>query len=64
MNAVYDRDYQKLALNIAKESGYESFIRQGCYCMFSGPTYETIGELKLAAAVSLDFTLMFFLILN
>ena len=52
MNTVYDRTYQKLALDIAKESGYESFIRQGCYCMFSGPTYETIAELRLAAAVS------------
>lgn len=52
MNTVYDRKYQNLALDIAKESGYESFIRQGCYCMFSGPTYETIAELRLAAAVS------------
>ena len=55
MNTVYDRKYQNLALDIAKESGYESFIRQGCYCMFSGPTYETIAELKLAVAVSLFY---------
>lgn len=52
MNTVYDRKYQNLALDIAKESGYESFIRHGCYCMFSGPTYETVAELRLAAAVS------------
>jgi len=54
MNTVYDRKYQNLALDIAKESGYESFIRQGCYCMFSGPTYETIAELRLAAAIGGD----------
>eukprot|EP00111_Clytia_hemisphaerica_P024017 TCONS_00070766-protein len=54
MNQVYDSSYQKLALEIAKEAGYSSFIRNGCYCMFSGPTYETVAELRLAAALGGD----------
>jgi len=54
MNTVYDRDYQKVALDIAKECGYSSFTRNGCYCMFSGPTYETIAEIRLVQAVSFN----------
>ena len=61
MNRIYDRDYQKLALQIANESGYEKIIRNGVYCMFSGPNYETVAELKMVQVVrSFFFTLYYY----
>lgn len=54
MTAAYDKSYQNTAMEIAKECGYGDFIQNGCYCMFSGPTYETIAELRLAKAIGGD----------
>ena len=59
MNTVYDRNYQKLALDIAHEAGYSSFIRNGCYCMLSGPSFETVAEMRLASLVSFLFKVFF-----
>ena len=51
MNGVYDIEYQKSALEIAKELGYGDFMQNGVYCMVSGPCYETPAELRFIQTV-------------
>lgn len=51
MTKAFDKEYQNLAHEISQELGYGDFTRNGIYCMFSGPTYETPIELKLVELV-------------
>lgn len=53
MTRAYDKEYQKLALDISAELGYGEFTQNGVYCMFSGPTFETPAEVRLAQLVRL-----------
>jgi len=54
MTLAYDRDYQKIALDISKDLGYGDYTRNGVYCMLSGPTYESPAEVRLVQAVGGD----------
>lgn len=54
MSAAYDRNLQQLAMQTAKELGFENFVRQGVYAMVSGPSYETVSECKMLRMVGAD----------
>ncbi|XP_028665437.1 purine nucleoside phosphorylase 6 [Erpetoichthys calabaricus] len=54
MSDAYDKQLLSLALEIAKEMNYSSFIHQGVYCMLAGPTYETIAECCMLNTLGAD----------
>merc|ERR1719378_398658 len=47
MSGAYDRDLIKMVQETAAEIGQAETTRIGTYVMMSGPTYETIAELKM-----------------
>ncbi len=49
---VYDRDLRQKVLDVCGEEGYP--LEQGVYMMFSGPTYETPAEIRMARAMGAD----------
>lgn len=52
MSNAYDRDYIKIAKNSAKKQGLD--IKSGVYTWFTGPTYETSAEVKMARILGGD----------
>ena len=52
MSQAYDRQYQQLATNKAKELGIP--FHKGVYCCLSGPTFETPAELRFLQATGAD----------
>ena len=52
MSAVYSKEYRKNLKELAKESGIE--LEEGVYMMFSGPSYETPAEVRMARIVGAD----------
>lgn len=46
MNKAYDADLRKKMKGVANELKMSSFLREGVYCMFGGPCYETVAEIK------------------
>ncbi|CAL8355571.1 unnamed protein product [Lota lota] len=44
MSDAYDRDLIALAKQTAEEQGCGGFLRQGVYCMVSGPSFESTAE--------------------
>jgi purine-nucleoside phosphorylase len=56
MSRAYDVDIRKLAFKAAKELGFESFVREGVYCMLVGPNFETVTECRFLNQVGVDAT--------
>ena len=52
MSHAYDVDLQALALAKAEEMGIT--LRQGVYCLFNGPSYETPAEIRMARRLGAD----------
>ncbi len=52
MSEVYTAEYIKLAENIAKKLGIE--LQKGVYMAFTGPSYETPAEVKMARIIGAD----------
>ncbi|NXN95148.1 PNPH phosphorylase, partial [Rhinopomastus cyanomelas] len=54
MSDAYEKDLLGLALESAQELGFQSFTREGVYCLLAGPCYETIAECRLLQALGAD----------
>lgn len=52
MSEAYNREYAKVVKNIGEKLGLK--LQEGVYMMFSGPTYETPSEVKLARLLGAD----------
>mgnify|MGYP002738820886 CR=1 FL=1 len=52
MTEVYRKDYSDLIFKIGTKKGFN--MRQGVYCQFTGPAYETPSEVKMAALLGGD----------
>lgn len=52
MTQTYDKDFQELALKVAKESGVE--LKQGVYVGLAGPCFESPAELRFLRAIGAD----------
>jgi len=52
MSEVYDRDYQEMIVEEAREMGLE--VRRGIYAGLSGPSYETPAEIRLLRTLGAD----------
>ena len=52
MSDGYDREYRELALEVAAEQGIT--LRQGVYCGFAGPSFETPAEIRMARIIGAD----------
>ncbi|XP_071957459.1 purine nucleoside phosphorylase-like [Antedon mediterranea] len=54
ISKAYDPKLRKLARDLADSLGYSSFLREGVYCMVSGPSYESPAEIALINKVGGD----------
>nr|CAB3264417.1 purine nucleoside phosphorylase-like [Phallusia mammillata] len=54
MNEAYDSRLSNLWLQAAKDLKFDSFMRRGVYCNVSGPSYETIAELRMLSKLGGD----------
>jgi purine-nucleoside phosphorylase len=65
MTEVYDRDFQKIAIDVSKEMARErveqgideepqQLLRRGVYAGLSGPTYETPAEIRMLRLLGAD----------
>lgn len=52
MTEVYDREYGDLVYKIGTKKGYS--MREGVYCQFTGPQYETPTEVRMAKILGAD----------
>lgn len=52
MSDSYDKELRKNVKNIAADLGLT--LREGVYAMFSGPTYETPAEIRMARTIGAD----------
>ena len=55
MNKAYDAELRHVMKSAASELKMSSFFREGIYCMFGGPCYETVAEINfIRKAVAAD----------
>ncbi|KAI5606577.1 purine nucleoside phosphorylase 4b [Silurus asotus] len=54
MSDAYSKDLRKLALDISTELGFSDFVREGVYCMVSGPNFETVAEARMLHILGSD----------
>lgn len=54
MSDAYSKDLRRLALEVGSELGCSDFIREGVYCMVSGPNFETIAEARMLLILGCD----------
>jgi len=52
MSQAYDPALRQLALEVGREKGLA--LRQGVYCMLSGPSFETPAEIRFLRAIGAD----------
>ena len=52
MSCVFDRELRTLAHDTAKEQGF--VLKEGVYCQFPGPCYETPAEVRMARILGAD----------
>lgn len=52
MSHAYDAEYQEMVRTVAQENGIA--LKEGVYMGFSGPTYETPAEIKMARTFGAD----------
>lgn len=54
MSDAYSKDLRRLAVDVGSELGCSDFIREGVYCMVSGPNFETIAEARMLLILGCD----------
>uniref|UniRef100_A0A3B5AJH3 Purine nucleoside phosphorylase n=1 Tax=Stegastes partitus TaxID=144197 RepID=A0A3B5AJH3_9TELE len=54
MSDAYSKVLRGLALEVGSELGCSDFIREGVYCMVSGPNFETIAEARMLLILGCD----------
>lgn len=54
MSDAYSKDLRRLALDVGSELGCGDFMREGVYCMVSGPNFETIAEARMLQILGCD----------
>lgn len=54
MNRAYDADLRKVVKEVSQSLAMESYMREGVYCMFGGPCYETVAEIKFIRQIGGD----------
>lgn len=54
MSDAYSKDLRRLALDVGSELGCSDFMREGVYCMVSGPNFETIAEARMLTILGCD----------
>ncbi|XP_039600849.1 purine nucleoside phosphorylase-like [Polypterus senegalus] len=54
MSDAYNADLRKLARTVGSELGFSDFIREGVYCVLSGPSFETIAECRMLNCLGAD----------
>eukprot|EP00924_Labyrinthula_sp_SR-Ha-C_P013967 maker-scaffold_5-snap-gene-19.4-mRNA-1 protein AED:0.01 eAED:0.01 QI:415/1/1/1/1/1/2/340/334 len=54
MSSAYTKELRQLAISTAKALGMEKFVRSGCYCMVSGPAFETGSESAMIGSFGAD----------
>ncbi|MBF8983020.1 purine-nucleoside phosphorylase [Lutibacter sp. B2] len=52
MSEAYNKEYREIIKQVASEEGIE--VKEGTYMMFTGPTYETPAEVKMARLLGAD----------
>lgn len=54
MSDAYSKELRKLAMDVSSELGYSEFVREGVYCMVSGPNFETVAEARMLHILGSD----------
>lgn len=54
MSDAYSKDLRRLALDVGSELDCSDFMREGVYCMVSGPNFETIAEARMLTILGCD----------
>ncbi|XP_023819643.1 purine nucleoside phosphorylase [Oryzias latipes] len=54
MSDAYSKDMRSVVVDISTELGCSDFIREGVYCMVSGPNFETIAEARMLWILGCD----------
>ncbi|XP_034721898.1 purine nucleoside phosphorylase-like [Etheostoma cragini] len=54
MSDAYSKELRRLALEVGTEIGCRDFVREGVYCMVSGPNFETIAEARMLLVLGCD----------
>lgn len=54
MSDAYSKEMRALVLEVGSELGCSDFIREGVYCMVSGPNFETIAEARMLLVLGCD----------
>lgn len=52
MSHIYDGDIQDIIRKAAKENGID--LKEGVYCQFTGPAFESPAEIRMAARIGAD----------
>ncbi len=52
MSEIYDRDLRQILRDTAKENGID--LKEGVYIQFTGPSYETPAEIRMAGILGAD----------
>lgn len=54
MNRAYTQSHRDTIKSIAKKFNMNSYLKEGVYCMFGGPCYETVSEVKFIRQIGGD----------
>ncbi|XP_054835713.1 purine nucleoside phosphorylase-like [Eublepharis macularius] len=54
LSDAYDGKIRALAMEVARDLGYTSFVKEGVYCMVGGPNFESIAEARLLHLLGAD----------
>lgn len=54
MSDAYSKVLRRLALEVGTELGCSDIMREGVYCMVSGPNFETIAEARMLQILGCD----------
>ena len=56
----YSLKLRQFAKKVAKDIGFESFVREGVYCYLGGPSFETVTECRFLKIAGVDATGTYF----
>jgi len=54
MSDAYSKDLRRLTWDVGDELGCRDVLREGVYCMVSGPNFETIAEARMLLILGCD----------